>query len=317
MANELAILESSPLAVESDDILASWLSGRKATTVDAYRRDMVDFARFVGARSAASAVEALLHAGHGGANRLALAYRANIVDRGLASATVRRRLAALRSMAKLARQLGRIEWSLDVESPRVARLRDTSGPGLDGWRKIRSTARRLASTTTGKRNAALIALLHDLGLRRAECSELDLRHVDLDRAQVSILGKGQADRQWLTLPPPVVVALAEWIAVRGSHDGPLFCRLDRAGRGLGRLTGHSVNRAVGKLGRQAGVNRHVRAHGLRHQAITRALDLTNGNIREAQAFSRHADPRTVMAYDDNRLDRAGKLACMLSADDQE
>jgi len=40
--------------------------------------------------------------------------------------------------------------------------------------------------------------------------------------------------------------------------------------------------------------------------------LTNGNIRTVQSFSGHADPQTVMKYDDNRLDLAGDVAKKLS-----
>ncbi|MHC5831323.1 MAG: hypothetical protein ACYT04_89000, partial [Nostoc sp.] len=41
-------------------------------------------------------------------------------------------------------------------------------------------------------------------------------------------------------------------------------------------------------------------HRVRHSAITAALDATDGNIRKVQKLSRHADPRTLMIYDDNR-----------------
>jgi len=57
----------------------------------------------------------------------------------------------------------------------------------------------------------------------------------------------------------------------------------------------------------------VRPHGLRHAAITDALDLTNGNVREVQRFSRHKDMRVVNAYDDNRTDMAEKVAWMVAA----
>ncbi len=39
-------------------------------------------------------------------------------------------------MVKLARQIGRVIWTLEVEGPRSQPYRDTTGPGLDGWRKI-------------------------------------------------------------------------------------------------------------------------------------------------------------------------------------
>lgn len=55
-------------------------------------------------------------------------------------------------------------------------------------------------------------------------------------------------------------------------DAPLFVALDRATAGV-RLTGRSVARVMDGLGTAAGLG-HVRPHGLRHAAITHALDVT-------------------------------------------
>jgi integrase/recombinase XerC len=79
------------------------------------------------------------------------------------------------------------------------------------------------------------------------------------------------------------------------------------------ITGDSVNRIVNKLGAKSGLKRKVRAHGLRHQGVTRA-DLTNGNVRMVQGLSRHADPRTLLRYDDSRRHDAGTLDQMLGND---
>ena len=49
-------------------------------------------------------------------------------------------------------------------------------------------------------------------------------------------------------------------------------------------------------------------HGLRHTAITAALDVSGGDVRAAARFSRHADGRTLQRYDDNRTDLGGELA---------
>jgi integrase/recombinase XerC len=58
----------------------------------------------------------------------------------------------------------------------------------------------------------------------------------------------------------------------------------------------------------------VRPHGLRHAAITRALDLTGGNIRGVQKFSQHKDVRLLQRYDDNRNDLRGAVARRLAED---
>lgn len=301
--------------VSADDILDAFLSGRKRTTWKAYQHDLTDFAGFLGITSPAAAAEALVAAGHGAANRIVMAYRAQMVERRLASATIARRLATLRSMIKVSRQIGRISWSLDVESPKSVPYRDTRGPGLDGWKKMLAEGRRLATTAEGKRNLALIRLMHDLGLRRGECTALDLGDVDLDGQTVSVVGKGHTESIKLTLSRPAVDALRNWMQARGDQPGALFIRLDRAaGADLGRLTGDSVCCMVHALSRSAGLAREARPHGLRHQAITRGFELGIG-VREMQKFSRHAKTDTLFLYDDNRRDDAGKVARLLGEDD--
>jgi integrase/recombinase XerC len=247
-----------------------------------------------------------------------LAYRAHLTERGLATATIARRLSALKSMVKIARQVGRVAWALDVDAPRLEPYRDTRGPGLDGWRQLLARASQVASTPRGKRDLALIRLMHDLGLRRGECVALDLADVSLntDPAAISIVGKGRTESELLTLPEKPKEALREWIAVRGNEPGPLFVRLDpAAGPELERMTGDAVCRMVRQLSRRASLGRETRPHGLRHQGITRLLDLVNGDVRRVQRFSRHAKVETVMRYDDARRDDAGNLAKLLADDE--
>jgi integrase/recombinase XerC len=57
------------------------------------------------------------------------------------------------------------------------------------------------------------------------------------------------------------------------------------------------------------VNRvKARPHGLWNAAITEALDLTGGDVRAVQRFSRHRDVRVLQRYDDSRRDLAGDVA---------
>jgi integrase/recombinase XerC len=53
-------------------------------------------------------------------------------------------------------------------------------------------------------------------------------------------------------------------------------------------------------------------HKIRHSGITDALDLPEGNYRKVQHLSRHADPRTILVYEDNKnqyqLELTNKLA---------
>ena len=56
----------------------------------------------------------------------------------------------------------------------------------------------------------------------------------------------------------------------------------------------------------------MRPHGLRHASITAALDITGGDVRAVQRFSRHRNLTTLTVYDDNRLDLGGKVARLVA-----
>jgi integrase/recombinase XerC len=213
-------------------------------------------------------------------------------------------------MVKLARVLGLIPWNLEIESLKSVSYLDTRGPGLEGFHKMLES---LESSINEKavRDRAILRLLFGMALRRAEVTSLDLCHVDEDAGRLAILGKGHSQREILTVPPKVLESIKSWIAVRGDAPGALFHALDHAHRGH-RLDGSSIYRMISDLGKSVGMK--VRPHGLRHAAITTALDVANGNARAVQRFSRHARLDTLHRYDDNRADLGGQIAYMV---DQE
>ena len=312
MANETALVPvvSSALALPSlgRRLVEAFLSGRNARTLEAYGRDLEDFRVFVGAATVDQAAGELLGRGHGEANALALSYKSHLVERRLAAATVNRRLAALRSLVKLARTLGHVPWTLEVESVKAETYRDTRGPGRGSVRRmLERLDERL--DVKGRRDRALLRLLFDLALRRGEVVSLDVEHVDLEGGTVAVLGKGRTGRVKVTLPDATKAALSGWLEVRGTDAGALFVSLDRVSRGH-RLTGRAVYKIVRELGED--LDLRVRPHGLRHAAITEALELTGGNVRAVQRFSRHRDLRVLTVYDDNRSDLAGEVASLVS-----
>lgn len=300
-------------------LLRAFLSSRSAETLRAYSADLADLARFVGVSSAARAIDAVLRAGAAGANALALAWRSDLIDRRkLAPATVNRRLASLRSLLKLARILGLADFAVEVDGARSESYRDTTGPGLDGWRALLATAEAeaAAGSSPAARDLAIVRLLHDLALRRGELVRLDLDHYDPQLGTVAIVGKGKREPIRLKLNDPSKAALDAWIRSRGPRPGPLFPRLDPgSGRAVvTRISGQAVAGVVARLARRAGITRPVRPHGLRHQAITRALDLCGGDVRRVRKFSRHAKVETLLRYDDARRDEAAAFAAMLGDD---
>lgn len=253
-------------------------------------------------------------------------YRAYLRDeRGASPATVNGHLAALRSLVRFLRRTHVCAWTLDAPSERAVAYRDTAGPGLAAARALLRAAARQPNARKAARDVAMLRLLVDRALRRSEVIGLDLVHVrtaaDGLPDAVLVRGKGRGDREPLTLPPKTAAALGAWLAARGGEPGPLFVSLDpgagRLGRGgrpraaLARLTGEGVARILAALAERARLTVPVRPHGLRHTAITALLD-SGAGLREAQRFSRHADPRTLMRYDDNRADIAGDMARRVS-----
>ena len=73
-----------------------------------------------------------------------------------------------------------------------------------------------------------------------------------------------------------------------------------------RLAGDGVHKVLQAMGTKLGTV--IRPHGLRHAAITAALDEINGNVRAAREFSGHASVEVLMKYDDNRKDVGGEVA---------
>ena len=298
-ASNIIAREATTAQDKITSLINAFLSGRNALTIKAYKQDLEAFALFLNAGAVIDASRRLLSVSAGDANALVLGYRSKMIEARLSPATVNRRLAALRALVKLARTLGIVSWSLEIENIKNDSYRDLRGPGQLALRQVISRLSQRQDPKS-KRDLAILRLLHDLGLRRGEVVSLDLEHVDLASGTIAVLGKGKTARISLTLPEETKTALTNWLEVRGLAPGALFINFDRAKKGL-RLTGTSLYRLTKSLGLG-------RPHGIRHSSITEALGLMNGNIRAVSKFSRHADTRTIQLYDDCREDLAGQVA---------
>lgn len=287
--------ESLARPADLSSLLATWLSGRAAGTRRAYLADLRHFADWLGLDTPAAAAGVLVTADRVGAHRAVTAWRGAMLEDGLAPATVNRRLSVLRSLVKLGCRLGYVSWALDVPSAAAAPVRDSRG-GLS-WEEYRA---RVEADGVSVRDRAICALAAERGLRRAEIVSLDVEHVERDGAgavvAVHVARKGRRGaRERLTLAESTGDAVAEWINRRGEGEG-LF-----PGYGGTRLGGDAVYRIVRRV-------TGTRPHGLRHLAITRALDVTAGNVRDVAKFAGHANVATTMRYDDERRDVAGDVA---------
>lgn len=314
--NELAVLSSSdeiaPFTsrVDTERLVRIFLANKSARTIAAYKKDLADFARFLGIEDGDldQAARRFLSVGGGGANALAAEYREQMESRRLSPATINRRLSALRSMVEQAATLGLINWELKIKGPKSRSYRDTAGPGTRNFRIMLGLVQS-REDAKGIRDFAILRLLYDLALRRGEVVSLDLDDLDLNAGTVKILGKGRTEKEILTLPQPTVDALRAWLEARGSAPGPVFTNFDRAGKGE-RLTGTAIYQIVRKLGQELGIK--TRPHGIRHSSISACV--AQFPLTDVQRFSRHKKLETVAIYVD-QLDGGvqSKIADFVSA----
>lgn len=315
MMNETTVILSPKQHPARVDLLTrlqvvrdSYLNTMSPNTRRAYIQDLLDFSKFMGEEDPNQALRRLMENGPGEANATALQYKAELINRGLKPSTVNRWLYSIRSSINLARMSGFIVWGLEVSGVKTKPYRDTTGPGREGYLKLLETTD--SSRPREIRDRAIIHLLYDRALRRGEVVRMDLEDADLKAGTISIISKGKREPETLEIPEETVNALQDWIRVRGDEPGPLFQNFDRAGKGDGRLTADGIYKMILYRARLAGIT--ARPHGLRHTAITRALELTGGNLPAVQDFSRHAKTETLRIYDDNRNQRGGKVAQMVA-----
>lgn len=156
------------------------------------------------------------------------------------------------------------------------------------------------------RDNAIITLLYDTGLRRAEASKLNRDMLDLDEAQLRIPASIQKDYPNDNSPSPSTFALDQsgdlrtvrtlrsYLATRDDASSELF----RSQKG-GRLTGKSINDAVKRAAERANIQPYrydgrgdpsdVSAHTLRHSVAWRMLRAEDGNtLYDVRNRLRHA-----------------------------
>lgn len=307
--------QTSFLPVASGErIVRAFLAGKKPATLRAYRRALEDFRKFTRHKTINRAAAELLASDPGPANETALEYRHELQERKLSPATVNLRLAALRSLVKLARKLGMVTWALEVDNMPVEAYRDTAGPGLAGVIAIFRAVK--GRTPKAKRDRAILRMFYDLGLRRAEVVGLDVTdlHFNGEGATVEVIGKGKMQSRKFSLPAATRAALELWLKVHPTGTGALFRNFDPAHKGDGRLTADGVYLLVRTYGAAAGVT--VRPHGLRHTSITEAVKAATAagiGLDEVLQFSRHKNLKTLMIYRDRERNVHGQLAELVSA----
>lgn len=215
----------------------------------------------------------------------------------LSKTTQNYHLTALRSLFRYLQKR-----DLNVIAPDKIELAQTARPQVEflDEDELRTLfAQPDTSTPHGLRDRAIMELLFSSGLRVSELANLNRDHINLERREFMVRGKGQKDRPVFVSPEA-----AEWVGrylqTRQDNYVPLFIHYWGGKRDLDdgsytRLTPRSIQRNIAKYARLAGITKRVTPHVLRHSFATNLL--RNGaDMRSVQALLGHSDISTTQIY---------------------
>ena len=261
-------------------------------TVDAYGRDLADYAAFAARHTLASWEEASLTFVDG--------YFASLQRRGLASATVSRRRSTLRGFHGFLARMG-----LKTDDP-VALLpaprRERRLPGVLTLGEVESLiAHPQGDEPLALRDRAMLELAYGSGLRVSELIGLPRGSVDLSGRSLTVIGKGDKQRV-LPFGRSAAGALRDWLergrpqlAPHARHDAVF---VNARGGKLSRMGWWKILRGHA---RGAGVTARVHPHILRHSFATHLLE-GGADLRVVQELLGHANVTTTAIY--THLDRS-------------
>jgi site-specific recombinase XerD len=258
------------------------LLGIAAASRSAYRRDVESFASWAadeGIDTPASVDRLVMRR-----------YLAHLAATGLAAATVRRRVAAVRRYFRWA-----TERDLVPSDPTLGVSVPSGGSRLPRVLRADELAVMLdepdaAPEPVALRDRAVLEVLYGSGLRVSELCGLTVGSLEPGARWLSVVGKGGRPRR-VPLSAPAREALGRWVDDgRGELAGPeagdaLF--VNRRGRAL---SPRDVRRIVD---RRSPVPTHP--HALRHSFATHLLD-GGADLRVVQELLGHTDVATTQIY---------------------
>lgn len=227
-------------------------------------------------------------------------FAAGLSERGMAAATVARKLAAVRGLFDFLVRTERLAQNPAdlVSSPKQAKRL----PRMLSAAQVRALLEQIpAGTPLELRDRAMLELAYSCGLRCEEIVNLDRGAFDFEAERLRVLGKGSKERL-LPVGEPAQRALREYLEggrgeLLGERDEPALF-LSRRGR---RLSSSDVTRRLGLWVRRAALAGGVSPHSLRHSFATHLLE-GGADLRAIQELLGHASISTTQVY--TRVDAA-------------
>ena len=259
-------------------------------TVEAYRRDLEQFAAFV--RNDQESAVAVTAVGH-----LLIRRYLALLHKGQKKSTIGRKLAAIRSFFRYLLRQGVVAANPAelVSTPK----REKRLPYHLNIDEVTTLVEAPAgSNLLPTRDRAILETLYSCGIRVSELTGLNVGGADLEGKTVRVLGKGGKERI-VPLGSHAAHALEEYLTARNSPslETPLFLNA----RG-GRLTRRSVARIIDRYILHLASMKKVSPHTLRHTFATHLLE-GGADLRAIQELLGHASLSTTQKYTHVTIDR--------------
>jgi len=285
----------------ADDTAALFLDmmaterGASANTLDAYRRDLDDYAGFLAGRKRgviAATTEDIR------------AYLAALAKRELASSSVARRLSAVRQLHRFLYSEGKRkdDPAAVLEGPRRGRPLPKL-LSVDEVTKLLTAAQAGAARgglkplerLRASRLLCLLEVLYATGLRVSELIALPATAARAEGGVIVVRGKGGKERL-VPLGDAARRAMQDYLKLRAETGGKETRWLFPSSGGSGHVTRQHVGRELKALAASAGIEpRKMSPHVLRH-AFASHLLANGADLRIVQALLGHADVSTTQIY---------------------
>lgn len=261
--------------------------GLSANTRQAYERDLRLFCKTLGFKNS----DALVNV-----NREQITgYMTQLKEKGLAAATIARKLAAIKAFYRFMTA----EGYMDVNPAEVVEA-GTKGIKLPRVLSEDEVVRLLnqpdITTAEGFRDRTMLEVLYATGMRVSELINLTLERVDLNMKYIIAFGKGSKERI-----VPLGSVAAEFLQQYLEKVRPKLTHEDRSTNivflafGGHELTRQRFWQIIRTYGRKANINKALTPHILRHSFATHLLD-NGADLRSVQELLGHSDISTTQIY---------------------
>ena len=217
----------------------------------------------------------------------------HLYDRGQKPATIRRKLASLRSLFRFLAREHRMEGNparllrlpkMPKTLPEVPNTEVTNAL-IDG------SSREELDRPFPERDRLLLELLYGCGLRISEAMGLNLQDFDRGERWVRVRGKGRKERQ-IPYGTKAAEALETWLKVRRSKTEPRALFLNHRGA---RLTDRGARNLVRFYATYVAGDSSIHPHTLRHAFATDLLS-SGADLRAIQELLGHSRLSTTQKY---------------------